>query len=137
MGAAINPERIAFGQSMMLLATSLQQELDEAQLGVYWHHLKTLPAWLRSETMAKASGMTWFRFPQPGQLKVVADGILETRRTRAAQVHLAHCTHSSRWIETDRGLARCPCHILAVQAMAQVGERLALAQGDQPYQEEE
>ena len=81
--------------------------------------------------------MKWFKFPQPGQLKVVADDILAAKRKQAAQVHLEACDHPSRWIETDRGLERCPCHQLAVRAMADVGQRLALAQGDQPYQDED
>jgi hypothetical protein len=125
--------REQFAHGMLLLATSLQQELDDAQLGVYWHHLKALPVDVRSEVMRKASGMKWFKFPQPGQLKELAAGILEERRKAAAAVHLADCTHSGRWIEGEDGtLQRCPCHARAMQAMADAGQPLALPSYTEP-----
>jgi hypothetical protein len=129
-------ERADFGAAMLLLATSLQQDLDTAQIGVYWHHLKRLPAWLRSATLTQASGMKWFKFPQPGQLTILADAILAEKRAQAAQVHLAACTHASRWVDTARGLERCPCHQMAMRAMDDVGARLAITSGDQPGMED-
>jgi hypothetical protein len=129
--------REQFAHGMLLLATSLQQELDDAQLGVYWHHLKALPVDVRSEVMRKASGMKWFKFPQPGQLKELAAGILEERRKAAAAQHLADCTHSGRWIEGENGtLQRCPCHARAMQAMADAGQPVALPSYFDPMEQD-
>jgi hypothetical protein len=119
-------ERVAFAEGLMLLATSLDKDIDSAQVAVYWHHLKTVPAEVRREVFTLASGMKWFGMPQPGELKALAAGVMQARRKAAAALHLESCTHSSHWIDTDKGLVRCPCWTQAKRAMDAVGQPIVL-----------
>lgn len=126
MGEARLAERVDFGRGLLLLATALDRELDEPQIGVYWHALKAIPAEIRRETLARASEQKWFRFPQPGELKILAARVVDEKRAAAARLHLADCPHSGHWIEDARGLSRCSCWRRAMTAMSNVGARVAL-----------
>lgn len=69
-------------------------------------------------------GVTWM--PKPGDLKAECAKVMADKRKAAAAKHLEDCDHSSHWIEIDGRLQRCPCWKRAQQAMADVGQAIAL-----------
>lgn len=71
-------------------------------------------------------GVTWM--PKPGDLKAECAKVMAAKRKAAAALHLDGCDHSSQYIynpETRRD-ERCPCWTRAQQAMAAVGQAIAL-----------
>lgn len=69
-------------------------------------------------------GVTWM--PKPGDVKQECAKVMAEKRKAAAAVHLADCDHSSHFIEIDGWMRRCACWKRAQQAMAQVGQAIAL-----------
>lgn len=70
------------------------------------------------------AGVTWM--PKPGDLKAECAKVMAAKRKAAAAVHLDDCEHSSHFIDGPKGLERCPCWKRAQQAMASVGQAIAL-----------
>lgn len=118
--------RDEFGDALLQLAVSLGFEVDEPTAAVYWHQLKAVPREIRREGFNQAASMPWRRLPQPGELKALCAGVQRAKREAAARLHLADCTHSGHWIDTDLGMTRCPCWTRALQAMDAVGQAIAL-----------
>lgn len=112
-------DRVDFARAMTVLATALQQELDEAVIGVYWNRLKDVPHALLMAAFGKALERRWFRLPQPAELKLIAAEIASERRQLAAAAALADCPHSGHWLTNDRGdvTGRCGCWKAAQLAM--------------------
>lgn len=48
---------------------------------------------------------------------------LAQAQAKARQVHLADCPHSGHWVDTDRGVVRCPCWRQAQDAARRVQEQ--------------
>ena len=118
--------RADFGKSMLLLAVSLGFELDEPMVGVYWHALRAIAPEIRREALTLASQQPWRRFPQPGDLRALASGVMKAKREAAARLHLEGCTHAGHWIEDEQGARRCGCWVQAMAAMEAVGQAIAL-----------
>lgn len=124
----VNPERESFGNALLALATSLSFDLDCAVIAVYWHALKDVAPDVRSETMLRASGKSWFKFPQPAHLKDLAAGVIAERKQRAFKAMLSEdCTvcQGTRWdtrtIDGVERLQRCSCWTTAKKAADAVG----------------
>lgn len=76
------------------------------------------------ESMVK-QGVTWM--PKPGDLKAECAKVMAAKRKAVAAIHLESCEHSSHFIENEQGRQeRCPCWTRAQQAMAAVGQAIAL-----------
>lgn len=134
MGRVINGERVEFGRSILLLATALGFDLDEAVIGVYWHAMKKIPAEARRQAFADASEVKWFKFPKPAEMVELGARIVASRRQAAAARHLADCEHTGHFIENSLGrMERCPCWTRAQQAMADVGQPIALPAHEEPH----
>ncbi len=132
-----------FGESILLLATALGFDLDEAVIGVYWHALKDVPSDLRVETLLEAANRKWFKFPTPADLKKIAAELIETRRKEAFRESLpADCPDcgGSRWrpvtIDGVERLERCGCWQAAKKAMERVGQPIALPPSRDEHTEE-
>lgn len=69
-------------------------------------------------------GVTWM--PKPGDLKKTCAEVMAAKRKSAAAMHLDGCEHSSHFIEIDGRMQRCPCWKRAQEAMANVGQAIAL-----------
>lgn len=69
-------------------------------------------------------GVTWM--PKPGELKAECAKVMAKKRKAAAALHLTDCDHASHFIEIDGRNKRCPCWERAQQAMAAVGQAIAL-----------
>lgn len=69
-------------------------------------------------------GVTWM--PKPGDLKKKCAEVMAAKRKEAAALHLEGCDHSSHFIEVDNRMERCPCWKRAQEAMAAVGQAIAL-----------
>lgn len=136
MGQQQSVTRADFGRSILLLATAMGFDLDDAILGVYWHALKNVPVDVRREAFARASMQKWFRFPQPADLLTLAAQVVEERRQRAAEqarMLMETCGCSPRgWREVEcdgvTRLERCACHTRAVTLIAEAGDPIARPQ---------
>lgn len=83
------------------------------------------PAILEEAVIALVQqGVTWM--PKPGELKAECAKVMAAKRKVAASLHLEGCEHSSHFIEIDGRMQRCPCWTRAQQAMADVGQAIAL-----------
>lgn len=123
----INPQEAAFGEALFAVATALSFDLDAPVIAVYWHAMKAVPHPLRVEAVNECANRTWFKFPKPAEIKAVAAELMAKKRKAAAALHLDTCEHSSHFIENERGqLERCPCWKRAQEAMASVGQAIAL-----------
>lgn len=69
-------------------------------------------------------GVTWM--PKPGDLKAECAKVMAAKRKAAAAMHLESCDHDSHFIEIDGRNERCSCWKRAQQAMADVGQAIAL-----------
>lgn len=75
------------------------------------------------ESLVKA-GVTWM--PKPGDLKTECAKVIAAKRKAVAAIHLDGCDHDSHFIEINGRLERCPCWVRAQDAMAAVGQAIAL-----------
>lgn len=102
-------------------------EKATVQLHTWMLSLRDVPESVLSEAIANVvnTGVTWM--PKPGELKAECAKVMAAKRKAAAQMHLESCDHSSHFIENERGLLeRCPCWKRAQDAMASVGQTIAL-----------
>lgn len=129
----MNPEhRERFGVLLApLIAASRTKDYETkekatVQLHTWMISLREVPASILEEAIANLvnAGVTFM--PKPGEVKAACAKVMAAKRKAAAALHLEHCDHASQWIDGPNGLERCPCWKRAQQAMADVGQAIAL-----------
>lgn len=80
-----------------------------------------------------ARGVTWM--PKPGDVKKECAAVVEEKRKQLRTQILTDCTHSSQWVDGDRGLERCPCWKRLQAALAEVERPIALPPSREERQE--
>lgn len=110
-------------------------EKATVQLHTWMISMREVPESILSESIANLvnAGVTWM--PKPGDLKAECAKVMAAKRKAAAAVHLEDCDHSSHFIEIDGKNERCPCWKRAQQAMACVGQAIALPPSREDSQE--
>lgn len=84
-------------------------------------------------TRLVARGVTWM--PKPGDVKKECAAVVEETRKQLRARILADCTHSSQWVDGDRGLERCPCWKRLQTALASVDRPIELPPSREERQE--
>lgn len=129
----MNPEhRARFGVLLApLIAASRTKDYETpekatVQLHTWMISMCEVPESILSEAIANLvnRGVTWM--PKPGDLKAECAKVMALKRKAAAALHLDTCEHSSRFIDVSGRMERCPCWKRAQQAMADVGQAIAL-----------
>jgi hypothetical protein len=80
-----------------------------------------------------ARGVTWM--PKPGDVKKECAEVVNQKRKLVRQHFLESCTHSSQWIEGERGLERCPCWLGMQKALEQVDRPIELPPSREDFAE--
>ncbi len=101
-------------------------EKATVQLHTWMISMSDVPESILSEAIAKMVNVGVMFMPRPGELKAACAKVMAVKRKAAAAIHLEGCEHSSHFIEGKNGMQRCPCWKRAQQAMADVGQAIAL-----------
>jgi hypothetical protein len=128
-------ERSPIKDAVALLSVSFRADMELPQTRSYERALKELadqPEILQQAVERlideAANGRQFYPLPKPSDLKGACAKVMAEKRRAAAALHLEQCEHSSNFIynpETRRD-ERCPCWKRAQQAMADVGQAIAL-----------
>ncbi len=124
--------RVRFGRLLApLIAASRTKDYESTekatvQLHTWMFSMRDVPAPIIEEAIAHliTTGVTFM--PKPGELKAACAKVMAAKRRAVAAVHLESCDHDSHFIEVDGRNDRCPCWKRAQQAMAAVGQPIAL-----------
>lgn len=101
-------------------------EAAKAQTYAWRLSLAEVPRPIVAEAIAAivARGVTWM--PKPGEVKAECAAIVERTRKAVRQHFLESCRHSSQWIDSPKGLERCPCWKGMQKALEQVERPIEL-----------
>lgn len=121
-------DRAAFARVLApLVAASRTKSFTRPEATAYMLSLQDVPPAILEGAVAALleRGVDWM--PKPGDLKKECATVMAAKRKAAATVHLEGCDHPSNWIENAKGQQeRCPCWKRAQDAMAAVGQAIAL-----------
>lgn len=120
----------------LYLGSTFRADIDSLQLRAYQRALEGIPNDVLLEAAdrlvnAAAGGQRFFPVPTAPDVKRHAAAVLASRRAAAAKRALAVCQHDGGWTpvvdaEGVERLRRCPCWRAAQDAMAAVGQPIAL-----------
>ena len=120
-------EQSAVKMALAYLCATFRAEVDAWQARAYTRVLKGYPedlVWAGAERLIalSARGQKYYPIPTAPQWKEQVERELRDRRKHAAALH-ANCQtcHGARWLDTPRGVVRCPCHQRMMAAMTQIG----------------
>lgn len=117
---------------LALLCSTFRLEMDSYQKRAYVRALNEIPgpillAAADALINEAAAGRKFYPMPTAADVKGACAKVMAQKRKDAATLHLEGCDHSSHFIECEDGLLRrCPCWKRAQQAMADVGQAIAL-----------
>lgn len=117
---------------LALLCSTFRCEIDSYQKRAYVRTLADIPGDVLLAAgdqliNASAGGRKFYPMPTAPDIKGACAKVITDRRKAAAALHLEGCTHSSHWIDDGKGgHERCPCWKRAQDAMASVGQPIAL-----------
>jgi hypothetical protein len=127
---AAHRERFALMLAPLIAASRTKdyetKERATVQLHTWMLSMREVPAAVLEEAIASLVNAGVKFMPKPGELKAECAKVMATKRKAAAALHLESCDHSSQWVDGPNGLERCPCWKRAQQAMADVGQAIAL-----------
>lgn len=73
-----------------------------------------------------AAGRKFYPLPKAPDWKAECAKVMAAKRKAVAAIHLESCDHSSHFVEVNGRQQRCPCWRRAQEAMAAVGQAIAL-----------